>query len=188
MKKVFLPIMAMIIGEICLRNGNIFLGLLIYMSSLMFMTVVMLSNDKIQDVLQLFVLIFLLRIINFSIPRFEANIQYILLYVIMLIPTYYIMRIQRNKEKESYIYIPIAMAIGTINIIFDKLFNLDVPPDIGGKFTTIFLIIFIISSILLANTKYWNKYISDILNSISYSFLSIFIVITIFRITSAING
>lgn len=55
---------------------------------------------------------------------------------------------------------------------------------IGGEFTTIFLIISLMISFLLIDTKYWNKYISNNLDVCSQPLLLIFIMIIIYRTMS----
>lgn len=54
--------------------------------------------------------------------------------------------------------------------------------NIGGELMTIFLIISIVISLLLIDTKYWNKYISGMLDTCSNPLLLIFAIIVIFRI------
>lgn len=59
------------------------------------------------------------------------------------------------------------------------------PPEVinvGGEFVTVFLIISIISTLLLIDTKYWNKYISNMFDASSNFLLLIFIVIVIFKV------
>ena len=72
------------------------------------------------------------------------------------------------------------MSIATISNITPEIIN------ISGEFTTVFLIIAISISLLLAESKYWNRYISDVLDIYSYSILVVFIEIVIFNIMVAI--
>ncbi len=52
----------------------------------------------------------------------------------------------------------------------------------GGDYTIIFLIILLIISLLVADTKYWNGYISHMLGTFSKPLLLVFIAIVIFKI------
>lgn len=51
----------------------------------------------------------------------------------------------------------------------------------GGGLTTVFLIISLLISLLLLDTKYLNKYVSDMLNMYFYPLSLIFIMTVIFR-------
>lgn len=66
-------------------------------------------------------------------------------------------------------------------IISNANYPLDVI-NVGGEFVTIFLIISLIVALLLADSKYWNRYNSNIIDSCSYPMLVIFIEIVIFKI------
>lgn len=66
-------------------------------------------------------------------------------------------------------------------IISNANYSLDIV-NIGGEFATVLLIISLIISLLLAYTKYWNRYNSNIINICYYPTLIIFIEIVIFKI------
>lgn len=68
------------------------------------------------------------------------------------------------------------MSIAAISNISPEAINT------SGALATIFLIIAISISLLLADSKYWNKYVSDALDLYSYSVLVVFIEIVIFNI------
>lgn len=70
------------------------------------------------------------------------------------------------------------MSIATISNITPETIN------ISGAFTTVFLIIAISISLLLVDSKYWNRYISNVLDIYSYSILVVFIEIVIFNIVT----
>lgn len=67
--------------------------------------------------------------------------------------------------------------------------NTNYPLDIinmGGKFMVVLLIISFIISLLLIDTKYWNRYNTNIIETCSYTMLIIFVVIVIFKTIVAI--
>lgn len=66
-------------------------------------------------------------------------------------------------------------------IISNTNYSLDII-NIGGEFTTVLLIISLIISVLLAYTKYWNRYNSNIIDMCSHPMLIIFIETVIFKI------
>ena len=66
-------------------------------------------------------------------------------------------------------------------IISNTNYPLDIV-NIGGELMTIFLIISLIISLLLTNTKYWNRHVSDIFDMCSNPLLLTFMLIVIFRI------
>ncbi len=72
------------------------------------------------------------------------------------------------------------MSIATMSNISPEVINT------SGAFTTAFLVIAITLSLLLVESKYWNKYVSDTLDMYSYSALVVFIEIVIFNITLVI--
>lgn len=72
------------------------------------------------------------------------------------------------------------MSIATISNISPEVI------DTGGAFATVFLIIAISVSLLLVESKYWNKYVSNTLDMYYYSALVVFIEIVIFNITLVI--
>lgn len=59
------------------------------------------------------------------------------------------------------------------------------PPEvinIGGEFMTVFLIIVLIVSLFLIDTKYWNEFTSSMFNVSSNTLLLVFMAIVIFKI------
>lgn len=58
------------------------------------------------------------------------------------------------------------------------------PPEIvyiGGGLMTVFLIVSLLISLLLLDTKYWNKYISDTFETCYHSLLLVFVMILTFK-------
>lgn len=54
--------------------------------------------------------------------------------------------------------------------------------NVGGEFMTVFMIVVLIVSLLLTNTEYWNKYVSNVFDISSNPLLLTFVVIVIFKI------
>ena len=88
---------------------------------------------------------------------------------------------------------------GTTNVVlFGLLPNMsmsivantqNIPLDVitaGGEFVSVFLIVILLISLLLSDTKYWNKYISDMVGTCSNPLLIVFVGIVIFKIILAI--
>lgn len=53
--------------------------------------------------------------------------------------------------------------------------------NVEGEFVAIFLVVTIVASLLLAYTRYWNKYNSDTIDACLYPMLVTFIVTMIFK-------
>jgi len=68
-----------------------------------------------------------------------------------------------------------------MSIITNAIFSPDII-EIGGRYMTVFLIIVLIASLLTTDTKYWNRYVSNIFDTSSNPLLLIFGAIVIFKI------
>ncbi len=68
-----------------------------------------------------------------------------------------------------------------MSIISDTQLPLEITV-IGGKIMVIFLIIILLISFLILDTKYWNNYLSVTFDMCSRLLLTIFIAIVIYRI------
>jgi len=68
-----------------------------------------------------------------------------------------------------------------MTIISNGQFSLEVVTT-GGELTNIFLIILLSISLLVADTKYWNGYISHMLSTFYKPLLLVFVAIVIFKI------
>lgn len=69
--------------------------------------------------------------------------------------------------------------------IVSDVSNVQIPSEIistNGEIVAIFLVIIISMSFLLSDTKYWNGYVSNILNTFSKPLLLVFIAIVIFKV------
>ncbi len=199
-KEIYIPIFGLIVGELTIFYDNIFYGLGIHTVNILAITLMIIFRSsldiKMKNILRCICLVIILRMINLSIPQiFTTSIlQYLLIYGIMTIPIYYIIKDKLTLYKESridsrkfYIYLATIFLIVFMTIILQYgMFNplpLEVI-DISGKFTTVCLIVSMVITLLLSDTKYWNKYISDTLDMNSHTLLSAFIVMAISKIIS----
>lgn len=125
-KEIFIVIFGIIISELVMLRGNIFYGLGLYIINLLiiiFLIILSRLEIKMKYALQSLVLLILLRMISISIPQFFANVllQYSLIYGVMFIPIFSIIKGQNISAKELginfkklYIYIPLAVLMGII--------------------------------------------------------------------------
>lgn len=134
MKKDFLPpflvIFAIIVGEMTLYIGDVLLGLVIHLLSLLAIIFKIIFGDldiKIKNILQGLILVILLRAVNLSIPQFfTTTIQYSMIYGIMFIPIYMTIKNQNISAKDLginfkkfHIYLPIAIILGSIIAVIE---------------------------------------------------------------------
>ena len=196
-----IPIAALIAGELMIFYGDVFYGLGIHMVNLLAITLIIIfmsSLDiKMKNILRYIILIILSRMIILSMPLSVAvALQYLLICGIIAIPIYYIIKDKLILYKESRIesmrfYVPLVVTtmIGLIMVISQYGIFSPITLEgtyISGKFTTIYLIISIIITLLLSYTKYWNKYTSDTLDMSSNSLLSIFVIIAVYKMISVL--
>lgn len=193
MKKlvVYIPIIGMIAGIYLMLNDEIYYSLGIYIISILIIILIIIFGHlslETKNILQSLILLPVLQIINFSVPQFFTIIylRYILVYAIMGIPIYSIIRNLYSSSKDFginfRIYLPIIILIGTIvtmiiqyidilsgtyTITLENIF-------MGEKLATIFLIMILLISVFVSDTKYWNKYNSNTLDMCSDPMLIIF--------------
>ena len=193
MKKlvVYIPIIGMIAGIYLMLNDEIYYSLGIYIISILIIILIIIFGHlslETKNILQGLILLPVLQIINFSVPQFFTIIylRYILVYAIMGIPIYSIIRNLYSSSKDFginfRIYLPIIILIGTIvtmiiqyidiisgtyTITLENIF-------MGEKLATIFLIMILLISVFVSDTKYWNKYNSNTLDMCSDPMLIIF--------------
>lgn len=130
-KNIYVPILGIIIGEFLMFHNDVYYGLGIHTINLLAITFMITLGEMSVDtknVLQSLILLILLRIINLSVPQLFsiAIIQYPLIYGIMFIPIYSIIKNQQISAKELgidfkkiYIYLPVAILIGAVTAIFE---------------------------------------------------------------------
>lgn len=198
-KEIYIPIFGLIVGELAIFY-NVLYGLGIHTVNLLVIILMITFRSsldiKMKNILRYVCLAIILRMINLSMPQIFTNsiLQYLLIFGIMIIPIYYIIKDKLALYKESridsrkfYMYIITIFLIVSMVIILQYIMFNPLPLeviDIGGKFTTICLIISMVITLLLSETKYWNKYISDTLDMNSHTLLSVFIIMTISKIIS----
>lgn len=124
-KEIYLPILGIIIGELLMFMGKMYPGLAVHVINIQAISIAIIfgkfSDDR-KKVLQSMLLLILMRIINLSMPQFFTFtlLWYTLVYGIMFIPIYYVIRNQDITLtnigldiKRWYIYLPAALLIGT---------------------------------------------------------------------------
>lgn len=202
MKKLtYIPIIGIAIGEILIFDNKLIAGIGIHIISLLAIILIIIFGNlsmKTKNILQSLILLPLLRIISLSIPQLSKNIyvQYLIIYCIVLIPIYLIMKHQYMIHKESgtsrrvYVYEPVIIlaiiVIAMVGQYIGIIPDIQTPPSevtyAIGKFVSIFLIIILSISTLVSDTKYWNEYISNSINIYSNPLLLIFVAIVINKI------
>jgi membrane protease YdiL (CAAX protease family) len=124
-KEIYLPILGIIIGELLMFIGQMYPGLAVHIINIQAISIAIILgkfSDDIKKVLQCLLLLILMRIINLSMPQFFTFtlLWYPLVYGIMFIPIYYVIKNQNITLmnigidfKRWYIYLPAALVIGT---------------------------------------------------------------------------
>lgn len=135
MKKIYLPIINVVIAEIMIFFGMIYYGFGLHILNLFLIIslIVRESEINIRHILQSITLVILLRIIGGSVPQFFNTdlMRYPLIYGIMFLPIYYVIKSQNISKSELgitfrriYLYLPLAIIIGTmIGFIEFKILN-----------------------------------------------------------------
>ncbi len=125
-KEIYLPILVLATGEFMMLSGHVYIGLAIHIINLQAIILLLIFNKappEIKNILQSLILLLQLRIINLAMPLFftVTLLWYPLVYGIMFIPIYSIIKSQRISSKEIginskrlYIYLPAALLIGAV--------------------------------------------------------------------------
>ena len=137
-KEIYFVIIGLIIAELMIFFGKISFGLIIHIINILGITFLIIFsklNIKIKNLLQSMTLIILLRMINFAMPQFFSLtiLQYPLIYGVMFIPIYSIVKSQQMTikdlglaiDKKLLIYLPLAGLIGIFMAIIE--FNIIYP-------------------------------------------------------------
>lgn len=124
-KNIYIPIIGIIAAELTMFYSNLFYGLTIHIINIIGITLILIFSNldtKIKNILQALTLIILLRLINYSMPQFFnlTILQYPLIYGVMFIPIFSIMKSQQitikelglNINRKLLIYLPLAIIIG----------------------------------------------------------------------------
>lgn len=131
MKNVtYVYIINIIIAEL-LMPYDYAIGLGIHLINLLAIILLITFSDldlKVKNVLQSLILVILLRVVNLSVPQFFtiAILQYPIIYGIMFIPIYSVIKSQYVSYKELgidfkklHIYLPIAIVIGIVMALIE---------------------------------------------------------------------
>lgn len=188
----------LIIGDLMILYGNISYGLLVWALSLVFMVLVsiLMPELDVKNVFQSITFLILLQMIGFSVPReFFADVvvQYILIYAIMLIPIYHIIkdRVYRGLGTDSTVFfiLVLALLVGIIVELYQYIIFRDNPLNvvyinkISGEFSVLSIIITILIAMSLIGTRYCTKKVSELINMIIDSLFPVLVVTLIFNIT-----
>lgn len=136
-KEIFLALLGIAVGEINIFLGHIYPGIVMHVINLQLLTLAIIfgrfSSDinddfHIKSVFQSLLLLVLLRLVNIAMPQFFTNtlIWYSLIYGVMFLPIYFIIKNQRIKPIELgmdfgrlHIYIPLSLLIGTVAALLE---------------------------------------------------------------------
>ena len=206
---IIIPIIGVIVGELLIFHGQVLTGLGVHIVNLLtIMLVIIFGNQSLKEknILQSLTILPLLSIISLSIPPLSVNsyVQHMIIYGIMLIPIFLIMKNQNELQKESgtvlsilvctypsfkrmYLYVPtlvlIIIMIGIIGQYIGIIPSVQIiSQDIIEESVSIFLIIILSISFLVSDTKYWNEYISSSINIYYSPLLLTFVAILIHKI------
>jgi membrane protease YdiL (CAAX protease family) len=137
-KEIILASLGICVGEMNIFLGHIYLGIVMHIISLQILTLAIIfgqfSSDienvfHIKNVFQSLLLLLLLRIVNIAMPQFFTNtlLWYSLIYGVMFLPIYFIIKNQRITTTELgldfrrlHIYLPFALLIGTVAALFER--------------------------------------------------------------------
>ncbi len=125
-KEICIPMLGLAAGELAMFFGHVYIGLAIHIINLQGITLALIFGNLskgIKNVLQSLILLLQMRIINLAMPQFFTItlLWYPVVYGVMFIPVYYIIRNQQISSKELgidfrrlYIYLPAAILIGIV--------------------------------------------------------------------------
>lgn len=151
-KEIYLPILGIIIGELLMFMGNVYAGLAVHIINIQAISISIILgkfSDDIKKVLQSMLLLLLIRIINLSMPQFFTFtlLWYPLVYGIMFIPIYYVIKNQNITLtnigidfKRWYIYLPAALVIGTAMAMLESRILHPTPLILNLKLQSLLLI------------------------------------------------
>lgn len=202
MKKwIYAPVAGIAIGELLMLYDKILSGLGLHIINLLAMILIIIFGNlspETKNILQSLILLPLLRIINISTPPLFTDIylQYLLTYGIMLVPIYSIAKSQQMSFKKLetnfgrfYVYIFTITLIWVVAMMIEQYMNIVSNMQtieleyvsIYEDLMTFFLIVLLLISLLISDTKYWNKYSSNTLRICNNSLLLTFVTMVIYR-------
>jgi uncharacterized protein len=121
---IYVHMFGIVVAELLMFSNNVPYGLGIHMMNLIAIVLTIVLKDlslDVKNVLQSIILLVLLRIVNLSIPQLFTMtvIQYSLIYGIMFVPIYSVIKNQQISTKELgvdfkrfHIYLPASILIG----------------------------------------------------------------------------
>lgn len=151
-KLIYLPILGIVAGEILMFLGHVYIGLAIHIINLQAITLFLIFSSftsDIKNVIQSLFLLLEMRIISLAMPMFftVTLLWYPLVYGIMLISIFFIIRNQQISSKEIglnydrlHIYIPAALLISAGIAFMEYRILHPVPMITNLRFPNIFLI------------------------------------------------
>lgn len=185
--EIYIPIIGLIVGELMILSNNPLYGLGIHVINLLTITFIIIFNSleiRTKNILYGITLLVLLQMIYLSLPHLFTIpiLQYLLTYAIMLIPMYYIIKDKTIiSDLGTYSRLIVVLLIGILVEMFQIVLG-PISSDItyiNGEFITVYLIISIVITLMILDTKYWHRRSSDILGMCSNSLLPVFIMIII---------
>lgn len=203
-KWICVPIVGIAIGEFLILYDKILAGVGIHIISILAIILIVIFGNlssEAKNILQSLMLIPLLRFVSISIPQLfnDINIQYLLIFSIMTIPIYSIIKNQQILVKKLvtnferfyvFIFVAVLMWVGIVmaELYTNTVSNIQTfsPEEIaaGAGFVSIFLAISLSILLLTLDTKYWNKYVSNTFGMCVNSILLTFVVIVIYKVVT----
>lgn len=123
-KEIYLPVIAIAIGELMMFFNQVYTGLAIHIITLQSIVLFLIfssAKKDIKNVQQALLLVLQMRIINLAMPQFFTItlLWYPLIYGVMFIPIYFIIRHQQMQPRELgmnldnlFLYLPTGILIG----------------------------------------------------------------------------
>ncbi len=125
-KEFYLPILGIAASELMMYYGWVYAGLGIHIVNLQIITLILIFGSlspETKNVLQSLLLLLLLRIVSLAMPQIfsSALLWYLLVYGVMFLPVYLIIKNQQIASKQLginfsrlHVYLPSALLIGAI--------------------------------------------------------------------------
>ncbi len=130
-KEFYLPILGIAVGEFVMYYGQMYAGLGIHIINLQIITLILIFGSlspETKNVLQSLLLLLLLRIVSLAMPQIfsSALLWYLLVYGVMFLPVYLIIKNQQIASKQLginfsrlHVYLPFALLIGAITALIE---------------------------------------------------------------------
>lgn len=131
-KDIYLPSLGIVAGELNIFLGQVYPGIAIHIINLQIIALALIFGrypSEIKNVFQSLLLLLLMRIISVAMPQFFTTflLSYPLIYGIMFLPIYLIIKNQQISPKEIgmdfrrlHFYLPAALLIGTAAALLER--------------------------------------------------------------------